>query len=181
MSTTLTAEQILALAPDPASARAGQGLATPRKWAALGCSSAAAWGECQGSAREPYRTQVDLAGPAFRCSCPSRKFPCKHALGLMLAYLDKPDAFKERQPPEELVAKREKQVERAQKKAEEPDKPRKVNVAAQAKKGIVCVRSTRVATGRVGRNVEVDDDTTWDLPSVPRVVDYLAERLEVAA
>jgi len=27
-----------------------------------------------------------------------------------------------------------------------------------AKNGIVCVRSTRVATGRVGRNVEVDDD-----------------------
>jgi len=31
-------------------------------------------------------------------------------------------------------------------------------LAAQARKGIVCVRSTRVATGRVGRNVEVDDD-----------------------
>jgi len=31
-------------------------------------------------------------------------------------------------------------------------------LAAQSKKGIVCVRSTRVATGRVGRNVEVDDD-----------------------
>jgi len=30
--------------------------------------------------------------------------------------------------------------------------------AAQAKKGIVCVRSTRVATGNVGRNVEVNDD-----------------------
>ena len=30
-------------------------------------------------------------------------------------------------------------------------------LAAQAKKGIVCVRSTRVVTGRVGRNVEVDD------------------------
>jgi L-asparaginase len=31
-------------------------------------------------------------------------------------------------------------------------------LAAQAKKGIVCVRSTRVTTGLVGRNVEVDDD-----------------------
>ncbi len=31
-------------------------------------------------------------------------------------------------------------------------------LAAQAKKGIVCVRNTRVATGRVGRNVEIDDD-----------------------
>jgi len=31
-------------------------------------------------------------------------------------------------------------------------------LAAQAKKGIVCVRSSRVTTGRVGRNVEVNDD-----------------------
>ncbi len=31
-------------------------------------------------------------------------------------------------------------------------------LGAQAKKGIVCVRSSRVVTGRVGRDVEVDDD-----------------------
>jgi L-asparaginase len=31
-------------------------------------------------------------------------------------------------------------------------------LAKQAKKGIVCVRSSRVPTGRVGRKVEVDDD-----------------------
>jgi L-asparaginase len=31
-------------------------------------------------------------------------------------------------------------------------------LAAQSAKGIVCVRSTRVATGIVGRNVELDDD-----------------------
>jgi L-asparaginase len=37
-------------------------------------------------------------------------------------------------------------------------KPALDALAAQAKKGIVCVRSSRVATGRVGRNVEVDDD-----------------------
>jgi L-asparaginase len=32
-------------------------------------------------------------------------------------------------------------------------------LAAQSKKGIVCVRSTRVTTGQVGRNVEVNDDS----------------------
>jgi L-asparaginase len=30
-------------------------------------------------------------------------------------------------------------------------------LAAQARKGVICVRSSRVATGRVGRNAEVDD------------------------
>ncbi|HEY2796474.1 MAG TPA: type II asparaginase [Thermoanaerobaculia bacterium] len=37
-------------------------------------------------------------------------------------------------------------------------KPALDALAAQAKKGIVCVRSSRVTTGNVGRNVEVDDD-----------------------
>jgi L-asparaginase len=39
-------------------------------------------------------------------------------------------------------------------------------LAAQAKKGIVCVRSSRVATGNVGRNVEVDDDKLGLLASL---------------
>ncbi len=39
-------------------------------------------------------------------------------------------------------------------------------LAAQAKKGIVCVRSTRVTTGLVGRNVEVDDDASGFVASL---------------
>ena len=90
MHDTLNADQILALAPDASSAKAGQSLAGRRKWLALGRDDRAAWGECQGSAREPYRTQIDLAEPAFRCSCPSRKFPCKHSLGLFLLLASEP-------------------------------------------------------------------------------------------
>ncbi|MYZ41098.1 SWIM zinc finger family protein, partial [Streptomyces sp. SID4917] len=36
--------------------------------------------------KKPYQTVVDTTGPAYRCSCPSRKFPCKHALGLLLLW-----------------------------------------------------------------------------------------------
>jgi L-asparaginase len=39
-------------------------------------------------------------------------------------------------------------------------------LAAQAKKGIVCVRSSRVATGNVGRNVEIDDDANGFVASL---------------
>jgi L-asparaginase len=39
-------------------------------------------------------------------------------------------------------------------------------LAAQSRKGIVCVRSSRVVTGRVGRNVEVDDDKLGLIASV---------------
>src|SRR5437660_1496499 len=79
-----TTEQILALAPDAGSAKAGKELASPRKWLTLGQEGQAAWGECQGSGAHPYQTKIDLSEPAFQCTCPSRKFPCKHALGLFL-------------------------------------------------------------------------------------------------
>src|SRR5947208_1355891 len=77
-----TADQVLALAPDDSSRKAGARLATPAPWTGTGTAGAAVWGLCKGSGSRPYQTAVDLSGPAFRCTCPSRKFPCKHALGL---------------------------------------------------------------------------------------------------
>ncbi|MFF5446047.1 SWIM zinc finger family protein [Streptomyces sp. NPDC012888] len=82
-----TAEQVLALAPDDTSRKAGAKLGGAGPWSATGGSaSGAVWGMCKGSGSTPYRTVVDLSGPAYTCSCPSRKFPCKHALGLLLLW-----------------------------------------------------------------------------------------------
>ncbi|WP_329197625.1 MULTISPECIES: SWIM zinc finger family protein [unclassified Streptomyces] len=82
-----TAEQVLALAPDDASRKAGGKLGGAGPWSQTGGSaSGAVWGLCKGSGKTPYRTVVDLTGPAYKCSCPSRKFPCKHALGLLLLW-----------------------------------------------------------------------------------------------
>ncbi|RYE96593.1 MAG: SWIM zinc finger family protein [Oxalobacteraceae bacterium] len=53
----LDANQILALAPDAASAKAGSQLALPRNWSNLGRSESAVWGECQGSGKQPYWLQ----------------------------------------------------------------------------------------------------------------------------
>ena len=39
-------------------------------------------------------------------------------------------------------------------------------LAGQAQKGVVCVRSSRVVTGRVGRNVELDDDKLMFIASL---------------
>jgi hypothetical protein len=64
---------MLALAPDAASSMAAQGLLNPSTWPTLGSSAVAVWGECQGSGSKPYKTQVDLSGPHFKCSSPSRK------------------------------------------------------------------------------------------------------------
>ncbi|MFD0890078.1 SWIM zinc finger family protein, partial [Streptosporangium algeriense] len=79
-------DQVLALAPDAPSRKAAQGVSSPGKWSGAGATAEAVWGECAGSGSKPYRACVDLSEPAYRCSCPSRKFPCKHALGLLLLW-----------------------------------------------------------------------------------------------
>lgn len=79
---------MLGLAPDASSAKAAGGVAKPAKWAGTGCDDEVVWGECQGSGKSSYRACADLTGPAFRCTCPSRKFPCKHALALLFLWAD---------------------------------------------------------------------------------------------
>ncbi|NUR90460.1 MAG: SWIM zinc finger family protein [Nonomuraea sp.] len=79
-------DQVLALAPDASSQKAAQGVAAPGKWSVRGTTGSVLFGECRGSGSKPYLACVDLSEPAYRCSCPSRKFPCKHALGLLLLW-----------------------------------------------------------------------------------------------
>ncbi|MFT4125701.1 MAG: SWIM zinc finger family protein [Gordonia sp. (in: high G+C Gram-positive bacteria)] len=81
-----SSDQVLALAPDAASVKAGQKLATPTPWSGTGAHGHVVWGLCKGSGKNPYQTLVDTSAPAYKCSCPSRKFPCKHALGLLLCW-----------------------------------------------------------------------------------------------
>ncbi len=77
---------VLALAPDGRAAGAARRLAVPGQWAGLGCDGEGVWGLYRGSGAEPYQTVVVLSEPAFRCSCPSRQNPCKHALALLLLW-----------------------------------------------------------------------------------------------
>ncbi|MFD9816271.1 SWIM zinc finger family protein [Streptomyces sp. NPDC059080] len=94
-----TTDQVLALAPDEASRKAGGRLAGPGPWSGAGADGDAVWGLCEGSGRTPYRVVVDLTGPAYQCSCPSHKFPCKHALGLLLLWSGGGDTVAAGAPP----------------------------------------------------------------------------------
>ncbi|MEW1548129.1 SWIM zinc finger family protein [Streptomyces tsukubensis] len=95
-----TTDQVLALAPDAASKKAGGRLATAGPWSGTGSGDGAVWGLCKGSGSKPYQTVVDTTGPAYKCSCPSRKFPCKHALGLLLLWAGDADAMADETVPD---------------------------------------------------------------------------------
>ncbi len=95
----LTRAQIISLAPDDSSAAAAQQLAASKSWVTLAKSDRAIWAEIQGSGKNPYRVCADFTATANRCTCPSRKRPCKHALALLLRAADSLKAFTQADEP----------------------------------------------------------------------------------
>ncbi len=161
----LTTEQILALAPDPASAKAGTELADARSWQDLGRSSAALWGQYLGRSAL-YKVRVDLKDATASCSCPSRKFPCKHGLGLMLLAAQRPGALPDSPAPPwvaEWLAKRESALARREARADsaaaEPaseDPAAAKRRQAQAER-TASARERKVASGLATLDIWLDD------------------------
>ncbi|HWJ27032.1 MAG TPA: SWIM zinc finger family protein, partial [Flavisolibacter sp.] len=125
------------------SKKAGKDLVNPLKWVTRGADEQAIWGECQGSGSKPYQTQIDLSSITFKCSCPSRKFPCKHGVALGLLYARQPDAFTQREAPAWVTEWISKRAQKEEKKTEKKDKP--VDEAAQAKRQLA--REEKVSDG----------------------------------
>ena len=95
--------------------KAGRDIGTPRKWELVGGDSEILWGLAMGSGKSPYQTMVCLPDLTTKCSCPSRKFPCKHALGLMFLAVSAPPSAAERPPwVTEWITARAARAEKAQ-------------------------------------------------------------------
>ncbi|RKJ06471.1 SWIM zinc finger family protein [bacterium D16-54] len=77
-------------------------------------------GECKGSGKSNYVVSADFVEddkPVFRCSCPSRQFPCKHSLALMFEMAAQKD-FPVGDIPKDILEKREKKQAREAKKTD---------------------------------------------------------------
>ncbi|NKI40553.1 SWIM zinc finger family protein [Streptomyces physcomitrii] len=148
-----TADQVLALAPDASSRKAGSKLGTAGPWSDAGSTGAGTvWGLCRGSGSKPYQTVVDLAdtaGPAYKCSCPSRKFPCKHALGLLLLWSGADPAVAGGEPPgwaeEWLAGRRARAQQKHEGEGSGAARPKTADPAAAAKRA--ARRAERISAG----------------------------------
>jgi hypothetical protein len=160
----LSLAQIEGLAPDQASLEAASKLTRPAKWASVGRDPEGrlAWGECQGSGSAPYRTVASIDDLGYRCTCPSRKFPCKHSLALFWRYAERPEEFAVGSPPEwvtdwlskrrprqeanrpTLAEKKERSIAAASAPAQEPADEAKVARAAQQRERTQAARETAV-------------------------------------
>ena len=80
--------RIASIAPDDRVAAAGLKLSATGAWTGLGRSENLLWGQYRSSGGTTCQVHADLSEPAFRCSCSSEKFPCKHVIGLLHLWRD---------------------------------------------------------------------------------------------
>lgn len=151
---TPSREQVLALAPDPSSAKAGQTQATLAKWPTCGTDGSHAWGECKGSGAKPYQVSADLTDFATACSCPSRKFPCKHGIGLLLLLAQ--GAVPAGEPAAWTVLWRDKRAQRGAQRAQ-PATPQDEQARAEAAARRVTARETKVDAGAAALQQWLED------------------------
>ncbi|AGL19782.1 SWIM zinc finger family protein [Actinoplanes sp. N902-109] len=163
--------QVEALAPDAGSLKGARSVAAPLSWQACGLIDDVVWGLCKGSGKNPYQVCVDLSGPAYKCSCPSRKFPCKHALGLLLLWSS--NGVAEAPAPEFVTEWRAGRVARAARPARAADPAAAQKRADQ--------RTERVAAGLAELSRWLDDQVQQGLATAERAghrpYDAMAARL----
>jgi hypothetical protein len=130
----LDLKTIEALAPDQASLSAAAKLTKRSNWARLEKNAAQTliWGECQGSGSNPYRIVVDTADHGYKCTCPSRKFPCKHSLALMWMDATAAELFIAADTPEWVTD----WLVRRRRPAAAPGEARATNLRASGEKSI---------------------------------------------
>jgi hypothetical protein len=109
------------LAPNAAAFKAGQKLAAANQWLVLANSDRSLWGEIKGSGKDAYKVAVDTHELAYKCTCPSRQFPCKHGIGLMLLYTNNVAAFKQPTEPDYLAEWLNKRQTKAEKQEIAPE------------------------------------------------------------
>ncbi|ACO46861.2 SWIM zinc finger family protein [Deinococcus deserti] len=152
----LTSDSILALASDSGSGASARSLATPARWPELNLPGGVVWGRCQGSGKTPYLTAVDLDGLVSKCSCPSRKFPCKHALALLLLSVSYADSFGTEPAPESIQTWLHGRQERAgQKGVPSATATKDADPAAQARRR--AARERKVTAGLAGLDIFLQD------------------------
>lgn len=80
----LSDRQIAEFAPDGKSIVAARKIAKPEQWMELGRDQSLLWGHCAGSRGNAYDVYADVEAMDAGCTCPSQKYPCKHAIALLL-------------------------------------------------------------------------------------------------
>jgi len=116
---TVSEQEIISLAPNAGAVSNGRKISSSQGFVSRMRSADDTFymGECKGSGKSNYRVSADFVkegAPVFRCSCPSRQFPCKHAVALLFE-IEAGKDFPIGEIPEDILEKRAKKEARERK------------------------------------------------------------------
>lgn len=159
---TIDLRAVEQLAADQSSLKAAAGLTRPAKWSGIGISADATliWGECAGSGANPYRVMADLRDLGNKCTCPSRKFPCKHVLALLWIRAEAILPFPAADTPEwvsDWLGRR--RTGGAARPAAAPGAPRDLSVARTAEPEAAASQAPKAAARREAASAKRAQDT----------------------
>lgn len=90
---TWSYERLLQLAPDAGTLEQARRLFFAKRWQTLAGNGEYLWGEYETAYGHRSQALVRLEPPLFRCSCKSPRRPCKHALALVLLFLNRNEVW----------------------------------------------------------------------------------------
>ena len=118
---TISEQEIISLAPNGGAVMNGRKISSGGGFVSRMRSADDTFymGECRGSGKSNYTVSADFVkegAPVFRCSCPSRQFPCKHSIALLFEIASGKD-FPVGEIPGDILDKRARLEAREEKKA----------------------------------------------------------------
>jgi hypothetical protein len=162
-------QQIEAMSPNPAAFVAGKKLAARENWLEVASSPRAIWGSIKGSGKSPYLTQVDSSNVAYKCTCPSRQFPCKHSIALLVLYTNRPAEFKTADEPEWVTDWMDKRTAKEEKKSEPPKELTEEDIVQREKnkENTVAARLGSILAGAIELELWLKDLVRMGLLNLP--------------
>ncbi len=128
-------EKLVQIAPDQPTLERARRLLARGRWPELATNRRFIWGACMSRGVRRHQVAVDLEEETFYCNCPSPKHPCKHAIALLIRYLEPSDDWllttetplwlrqwqQRRQQPQSEEARREAERQNALQRARNRD------------------------------------------------------------
>lgn len=123
---TVSEQEIAGLAPNAAAVANGRKISSGGGFVSRMRSEDDTFymGECRGSGKSNYIVSADFiqeGAPVFRCSCPSRQFPCKHSIALLFEIAAGKE-FQTGEIPKDILDKRARKEAREVKKEKREEK-----------------------------------------------------------
>lgn len=147
----LTEAAISKLAPDAGTVQRAQEVAHFRRWHLLAGNGRVIWGE-YGNPSDPFLVAADIENLAVYCTCPVRRKPCKHGIGILLCFLRYNGNFSVQEPPEwvqQWLENRERRFAKQEEKKTQRSAEAEAALAAQRQRN----RERRMADMEAGLSI----------------------------